>query len=204
MASIITKEKLVQTTISAIIETYNLYLKWSGNQWLWNAPEYLLTVKIAESIVNIGKNNFVTLEDNVEKTLRVSNAKGKGRVSSKIRINGRFDIVIWWAKGDPRAIIEVKHRVYIFSSIEEDVNRVCETLKRKSSESSIKCGLIAFYMDRGYMNDAKTKLKNQIENIFVQTQNIVNSKGLSIDKKYDIHCYNDKDAYAAVVFAIRR
>lgn len=120
----LTKEELISTTLSAILDTHDSYLEWSGSEWLWNAPEYLLTVKIAEKLANIDKNKFITLEDNVNKTLNSSNAKGRGRIPSKIRANGRFDIVVWWAKGDPRAVIEVKHRVYKFANIEEDVNRV--------------------------------------------------------------------------------
>lgn len=65
----LTKEELISNTLSAIVDTHETYLEWSGNEWLWNAPEYLLTVKIAEKIANIDKNKFVTLEDNVEKTL---------------------------------------------------------------------------------------------------------------------------------------
>jgi hypothetical protein len=200
----LTKEELISNTLSAIVDTHETYLEWSGNEWLWNAPEYLLTVKIAEKIANIDKNKFVTLEDNVEKTLNNSNAKGKGRISSKIRANGRFDIVVWWAKGDPRAIIEVKHRVYKFANIEEDVNRICETLKRKSFESSIRCGLIAFYMNSVYKNDAQNKLLRQIENFFQQTKNIVLDNGLSVEKFQEVKCENDQDVYASIVFAIRR
>ncbi|MDD3450519.1 hypothetical protein [Sulfurimonas sp.] len=199
----ITKDELINTTLDAIIDTHETYLEWSGNEWLWNAPEYLLTVKIAEKIANIDKNKFVTLEDNVEKTLHSSNAKGTGRVPSKIRANGRFDIVVWWAKGDPRAIIEVKHRVYKFANIEEDVNRICETLNRKSSESSIRCGLIAFYMNSVYKNDAVNKIDKQINNFFQQTKNIVSKKGLCVEPYYERYSENDKDVYASVVFSIR-
>ena len=89
----ITKKELIDTTLLAIIDSHKTYLEWSGNEWLWNAPEYLLTVKIAEKLANINKNKFITLEDNVEKTLDNAGAKGKGKISSKIRANGRFDIV---------------------------------------------------------------------------------------------------------------
>ncbi|MCT7579294.1 hypothetical protein [Aliarcobacter butzleri] len=201
----ITKKELIDTTLSAIIDSHETYLEWSGNEWLWNAPEYLLTVKIAEKLANINKNKFITLEDNVKKTLDNAGSKGQGKISSKIRANGRFDIVLWWAKGDPRAIIEVKHRVYKFANIEEDIIRIIETIKRKSSESSIKYGLVAFYMSEFYKNNAKDKLSNKINNLFKQTENIVSKNELSVEKHIEgIYCDNDQDVYSAIVFLIKR
>ena len=201
----ITKKELIDTTLSAIIDSHKTYLKWSGNEWLWNAPEYLLTVKIAEKLANINKNKFITLEDNVEKTLDRAGAKGQGKISSKIRANGRYDVVLWWAKGDPRAIIEVKHRVYKFANIEEDIIRIIETIKRKSSESSIKYGMVAFYMSNFYKNNAKNKLLKQINNLFEQTENIVSKNGLSVEKHIEeIYCDNDQDVYSAIIFLIKR
>lgn len=200
----ITKKELIDTTLSAIIDSHEIYLRW-GNEWLKNAPEYLLTVKIAEKLANIDKNKFITLEDNVEKTLDNAGAKGQGRISSRIRANGRFDIVLWWAKGDPRAIIEVKHRVYKFTNIEEDIIRICETLKRKSFQSSIKYGLIAFYMSNSYKNNAKDKLLKQIDNLFKKTENIVYNNILSVEKHIEeIYCENDQDVYSSIVFLIKR
>ena len=45
------------------------------------APEYLITVKIAENIANLDGNKYITLEDNVDYILDVSNAKTKGEIS---------------------------------------------------------------------------------------------------------------------------
>jgi len=205
MPNRITKMELITLTLSAIIETHHTYLQWSGNEGLSNAPEYLLTVKIAEKIASIDKPKFVTLEDNVQKTLKLANAKGQGNFSSDIRLNGRFDIVIWWAKGDPRAVIEVKHRVYTFADIEDDIKRICETLQRKKSTSSIKCGLIAFYMSTNYKDDAKNQLKKQIDNIFTHAKSTTERyKKLVINKTTSINSCDDKDVYSAIVFDIRR
>ena len=201
----ITKKELIDTTLLAIIDSHKTYLEWSGNEWLWNAPEYLLTVKIAEKLANIDKNKFITLEDNVEKTLDNAGAKGQGKISSKIRVNGRYEIVLWWAKGDPRAIIEVKHRVYKFANIEEDIIRICETLKRKSSDSSIKYGLIAFYMSKSYKNNAKDKLLKRINELFKDTQDSVFGYELNVEKHIEeIYCENDQDVHTAIVFLIKR
>ena len=116
----ITEQELIDATLSAITNCQKTYLKWSYNEWLSYAPEYFLTVKIAEEISKINKNKFITLEDNVEKTLDISNAKGRGKISTGTRANGRYDIVVWWANGHPRAIIEVKNCVRNYRKIEED------------------------------------------------------------------------------------
>ena len=68
----ITEQELIDATLSAITNCQKTYLKWSYNEWLSYAPEYFLTVKIAEEISKINKNKFITLEDNVEKTLDIS------------------------------------------------------------------------------------------------------------------------------------
>jgi hypothetical protein len=102
------------------------------------------------------------------------------------------------------AIVEVKHRVYKFANTEEDLNRVCETLKRKPDDSSIKCGLIAFYMNTVYKNNTEKKILKQIENFFEQTKNIVFQNGPRVEKHHEIICENEQDVYASVVFAVRR
>lgn len=200
----ITKDELLKATLDGIIKAYKTYFKWSGEQWLWNAPEYLLTVKIAENIANIDKSKFVTLEDNVKTTLAHAGAVGQGRTSSKLRGNGRFDIVVWWAKTDPRAVIEVKHRVYMYQNIEEDINRICHTLKRKSNNSSINCGIMAFYMDRKYLKNAKEQIETSMLKIIKQAKEKVEYEGLNIEPRYKITSNDNENVYVAVVLAIRR
>ena len=108
MSKAISIEKIIEATLDGIDESMNIYQKWSGGEWLWNAPEYLITVKIAENIANLDGNKYITLEDNVDYILDVSNAKIKGQISDLARTNGRSDIVLWWAGGTPRAILKQK------------------------------------------------------------------------------------------------
>ncbi len=207
----ITKQELVEATLTAINNCQKTYLKWSYNEWLSFAPEYFLTVKIAEKISKINKDKYITLEDNVKKTLDISNAKGRGKISTGTRANGRYDIVIWSGGDDgrPRAIIEVKNCVRNFNKIEEDILRVCDSLNRKAANSTptLKYGLIAFYIDNTYENDAKEKLNKQINNIFEQAKAFVLSKNLKIE--FHIHknnpfCDENNNVYASVVFLIKR
>ena len=203
----ITEQELIDATLSAINNCQKTYLKWSYNELLSYAPEYFLTVKIAEEISKINKNKFITLEDNVEKTLDISNAKGRGKISTGTRANGRYDIVVWWANGHPRAIIEVKNCVKNFKKIEEDTRRICDSLNRKSTNSTLRHGLIAFYIDNTYKNNAKEKLNKIINKIFEEAKDFVSSKNLKIE--FYIHknhpfCDENNNVYASVVFLIKR
>ncbi|MGH2307191.1 hypothetical protein ACRCD8_05415 [Aliarcobacter sp. ERUVET-8] len=202
----ITEKELEDAILLGIVNSQKSYFEWS-NEWLSFSPEYLITVKIAEEISKINKNKFVTLEDNVEYILNLSKAKGRGKISNSTRANGRYDIVVWWANGHPRAVVEVKNSVRNFKKIEEDVKRVCNTLNRKTTDSTLKQGFIAFYIDNTYVNNAREKLNNQIENIFQQTKFFVTNQKLKIELIiYENHpiCEDDKNAYAAVIFLIKK
>ena len=52
MSKSISIKKLAEATLNGIDESMELYKKWSGGEWLCNAPEYLMTVKIAENIAD--------------------------------------------------------------------------------------------------------------------------------------------------------
>ncbi|MGD9623986.1 MAG: hypothetical protein AB7U51_04945 [Arcobacter sp.] len=203
----ITQNELIDAIQSGIIDSHETYLKWSYDEWLWNAPEYLMTVKIAQKIDEIDKNKFITLEDNVEKILDIANAKGRGKLPTKIRSNGRFDIVVWWANGHPRAIIEVKNSVYKFANIEEDIIRICKTLNRKSADSKIQYGFIAFYICNAYKNNAKEKLFNKINKIYEQAKKLILEENLNIEKyipeNYP-YSQDDMNSYSSVVLLIKR
>ncbi|SFO99525.1 hypothetical protein [Hydrogenimonas thermophila] len=106
----VTQNEILNSCLRGIKNSFNEYLKWSGDEFLWRAPEYLLTVNIAKELSKINKTKFITLEDNVKEILNNADAKIKGYLGQKLRADGRSDIVLWWANGTPRGIIEVKHR----------------------------------------------------------------------------------------------
>jgi len=204
MSKAISINKIIESTLDGIDESMEVYQKWSGGEWLWNAPEYLITVKIAENIANLNGNKYITLEDNVDYILDLSNAKDKGQVSDLVRANGRSDIVLWWASGVPRAIIEVKNAVFRLDKIAQDIDRIQEVLKNKQLDNSLQFGLIAFYIDRGY------KKGNATENIQKRIYKIYNE----IKERYpDISCElsfrekeiinSDNDAWSSVVFLLK-
>ena len=53
MSRAISIETIIESTLDGIDESIKFYQEWSGGEWLWNAPEYFITVKIAENIAKI-------------------------------------------------------------------------------------------------------------------------------------------------------
>jgi hypothetical protein len=204
MSKAISIEKIIEATLDGIDESMNIYQKWSGGEWLWNAPEYLITVKIAENIANLDGNKYITLEDNVDYILDVSNAKTKGQISDLARTNGRSDIVLWWAGGTPRAIIEVKNAVFRLDKISQDIDRIQEVLKSKKLDTSLQFGLIAFYIDRGYKSgNAKENIQKRIYKIYSEIKEAYPDLSCELSFREKDIIKNDNDAWSSVVFLLK-
>jgi len=203
MSNAISIDKVIESTLNGIDESMNLYQEWSGGEWLWNAPEYLITVKIAENIANIQGSKYITLEDNVDYILDVANAKGQGRIPEEIRKNGRSDIVLWWADETPRAVIEVKNSVFRLGKISGDIDRIQEILKRKKANNTLQFGLIAFYIDNNYKSgNAQIKIEEKIKKIHNEMKK--QYPDLSCKLFYRIQESNDEyNAWSSVVFLLK-
>jgi hypothetical protein len=204
MSKQISIDRIIEATLDGIDESMSVYQKWSNGEWLWNAPEYLITVKIAENISNLDGNKYITLEDNVDYILDVSNAKNKGQVSELARTNGRSDIVLWWAGGKPRAIIEVKNSVFTLNNISKDIDRIEEVLKSKKLDTSLEFGLIAFYIDRNYKRgNAKENIQNKIHKIYKEIQEIYTDLSCKLFFREKDIFNNDNNAWSSVVFLLK-
>ncbi len=209
MSTIISQNKLIKLTLDGIETSVELYQKWSGGEWVCNAPEYLLTVKIAESIATeiekIGGKELITLEDNLDYLLDLANAKGRGTMSHKVRKNGRCDISMWREDEKPKALIEVKNSVFSLRKITSDIDRIKEVLKRNTSKSTFEFGLIAFYIDRHYeTGNAKKRIKAQADKIFEQAQKLHKDINFKFHYREEKISLKDADAWASVVFEITR
>ena len=107
MAGPLSIEDIVSAALKGIATAQKEYLAWSDD-WLWCAPEYFSTVYVAREIGKIASPKYITLENNAASAIEDAGAKGRGKLHSAIRPNGRFDILLWWGNGKPRAPIEVK------------------------------------------------------------------------------------------------
>jgi len=201
----ISRDEILKACIDGIERSFNEYLEWSYNEWLWNAPEYLLTVNISKKLWKIKKDvKFITLEDNVKNTLKNANAAIKGKLKSTVRGDGRSDIVFWWGKGTPRGIIEVKNAIYRKKHIQEDLDRIYGILEK---ESDIEFGVITFYIDRHFKNgNAKIKLEKRIKEEFEEKiKNEASNKGFKVmEPLHKAIKITKSDAAFAVAFMVHK
>jgi hypothetical protein len=144
------KEKLVNEIINSIETAHKEYLEMSGDSWLWAGPEYFATVAIANQLKKIDRISYIDLEYSVRKTISVAGGALPGRPSNRIRINGRFDIVLWGKEKNnegcylPMCTIEVKNKVFsLTNNILLDFERLIRSIR--SNRSSIKYAIFSYY-----------------------------------------------------------
>jgi len=203
----IATEKIIKSTLNGIDEAMETYYEWSGGEWLWNAPEYFITVKIAENIAEIEGNKYITLEDKIDnKVLEYTdfNLKKKRlkQASKDARTNGRGDIIFWRANGTPRALIEVKNGVQNITVLLKDIERIRTILH---TQSTIDFGLIAFYSSQEYKTgNADEKLKNKVLQIKKDCDNMFNNLKSTIDLGNGTVANDDQNAWISAVLLLKR
>jgi len=198
------KDEILEACIKGIKKSFAEYIEWSSNEWLWNAPEYLLTINIAKELWKIKKDaKFITLEDNVKSTLKNANASIKDGLKNTVRGDGRSDIVFCWGKGTPRGVIEVKNAIYQKKHIQEDLDRIYGILEK---ESDIEFGVTTFYIDNHFVNGgAKEKIEDRIENEFkINIKEEVLRKGFRVKQLIKKIKATDNDSAYSVAFMIYR
>ncbi|AXE28520.1 hypothetical protein DK842_00405 [Chromobacterium phragmitis] len=73
------KNEVVGAICSGIRKADREYGRWTGDEGLCEAPEYLVTCAIARELAKPGDGRFVTLEANVQETLRCARVRFRGR-----------------------------------------------------------------------------------------------------------------------------
>ncbi|MBL0569190.1 hypothetical protein JD505_07860 [Aeromonas hydrophila] len=168
----------VPTVVSACIEgianAQNQYVSMSGGDWVYWAPEYFITSSIAQSLHNASGKKYITIENGAYDALYYAGAIGQGRLHRDIRPSGRFDLLLWWAKGHPRAVIEVKNRVFNRSQYESDLKRIVAVISRKKDNSTMEFGAFAFYSATG------DSPKKSSRNILEQRKKIIENNAKKI------------------------
>ncbi|EOX3117659.1 hypothetical protein ACPFMY_000498 [Vibrio cholerae] len=171
----ISKLAVVDACLEGVVSAQYEYCHMSGGDWVCWAPEYFITTSIAQYLHQAKGSKYVTMENGAYDALDYAGAVGKGRLHGDIRSSGRFDLLLWWAKGDPRAVIEVKNSVFNKSQYESDLKRITGVLKRKKLQSSIEFGAFAFYSaaEDSSWKKAHEILEQRVETIQNNAQEIV-------------------------------
>lgn len=186
----ISRDQIIGAVVNAIEVSQKDYYEWSS-EWLWQAPEYLITVNVANSLGKLEGAKYVTLENSVKGALVEAGAVSKGRKHSSLRHSGRYDILFWWGNGTPRVPIEIKNQVTRFEKIEEDIARIKTTLKQKNGANQFEFGLMGFYS-----SSPKAKsLAEKLEDIETETIEYI---GNSFQAKFHFRCFNIDDVEIAL------
>lgn len=161
--------------LNGIVKAQREYEKWSGGEWLWCAPEYIATAFVAQEIFKLDGTKYVTVEHGANAAISDAGARGRGKLHHKIRANGRFDILLWWADETPRAPIEVKRHVRSVEKIKADLQRIGTVINRSKQNSSFQFGMVIFYSSckdgKGF--SAKEKLSKRLEKIALDCKKLV-------------------------------
>ena len=203
MTGQVSREQIIKSCIQGIINAQKAYESWSG-EWLWSAPEYLSTVFVAKEIAKGNGSEYITLEHSASAAIEDAGARGRGRLHSDIRANGRFDILLWWANGKPRAPIEVKCQVTKMDKIRADIKRISKVVHRKKDNSTINFGAMVFYTSfRGdNLFSAKDKLLKSLELIRADVLNDIGNFCL-VDLEHSRIYESGDSAWAGVVIVLR-
>lgn len=142
----------------------------SGGEWFDEAPEYFLTTYLASSVQKLEKTNAL-LEVHVGETRKEARVYRRGRPANDERRNGRFDLVLYWANGNPRGLVEVKSPLWVVdeNKLGPDFGRLCKTIS-SSRKSSFQFAAFIYYASVSYPekkhNNASEKLRELVDKIY--------------------------------------
>lgn len=201
--SAVAMSEIVQGALNGVVKAQKSYAEWSGGEWLWQAPEYVTTVFVAQEIAKLDGAKYVTVEHGTKSAMTEAGAIGQGKLHHKIRAGGRFDILLWWADETPRAPIEVKCQVVNVEKIKADMQRLEEVVLRKKEDSTFQFGMMVFYTSCNDNNGftAKEILEKRLENIEADCKKLVASCSvkMSSSKIYT----DDEGAWVAAAIVLK-
>lgn len=206
----LTKDGICDAIQEGIENAHGAYCKMSGWKSSWLAPEYYFVCQIAQQIAS-HKECYVTLEENVRKTLKNTGSNGVGRPRTGLPKAGRFDIVVWWKgrnpqSSRPRAIIEVKHDLSdVTSEFKKDVEEIRDSLIKNQTGGSLQFGCFAFWTGadppKGKHKSSSHRIEEKTNKILRVAKDIVDNK-CEVSIHRNIHKENGGWSWAAVVLII--
>ncbi|MFQ1645448.1 hypothetical protein ACK39F_09690 [Aeromonas veronii] len=171
----ITKAEIISgACLKGIRDAHEKYKEMSGGYWASWAPEYLISVYIAERIKNEVKDGYVYLEYPVRELMKEANALGAGRIREGVRPLGKCDIATANRARQLDGIIEVKNiRVSSLNYYHYglDIERIVGVLSRRRELSTLCFGIYCFNVERqvdsteddyGWVNFIEDSFRNKL------------------------------------------
>ena len=173
--------EIVENTLRGIEKAQKDYERWSGGNWLYQAPEYLMTTYVAKELATHKEHSYyITLEHSTADAVAEAGGMGSGKPRIALRLNGRFDILLWCSNKSPRAIIEVKKHISQYEHISDDIARMCDVLE---PHNTVGHGIMAYYSAH-HGESRKRALRDflfdRVQLIESRAQNYVQKRGLNL------------------------
>lgn len=123
-----------------------------SGEWLRTAPEYFLTVKVAQYLRKVipASQRTLLMEPEVSTVLKDAGGVQCGPKAKHLRIRGRFDVVLGRSDGRPRVVIELKNGVYnrMGDGVRLDLHRLCHALLHGGELTHLHTGILALFTSR--------------------------------------------------------
>ena len=172
--------EIVENTLRGIEKAQKDYERWSGGYWLYQAPEYLMTTYISKELAKYKEcSYYITLEHSTTDAMAKAGDVRRGKPRDDLRLNGRFDILLWWNES-PRVIIEIKKHISQYKHISDDICRICSVLEQ---HNTIRHGIMAYYSAH-YGESNQGALRNlicdRVKIIENKLQNYMQERGMTL------------------------
>jgi len=142
----VTKQELIRAAFSGMQVAERKFSSLTSNTVHLNrAPEYLMTVNVADKLGKTAPNHLTWLEFQLNQAR--SDARGNRPQAARPfgRGNGRCDILMCWAASqEPRAAFEIKRDVQSLNKIKGDVERILYLMDDGIDGNTLQFGAVMF------------------------------------------------------------
>lgn len=137
-----TNAAIVDAVLAGVADARHTYSAWTrnGGYFSW-APEYLITVSVAQSLWEWCAPLTVWPEFRLSDALR-DTSRGAAAAPHRVEATRRADLLLYRDGPSPHAIVEVKRNVDGWAKIAADVERLRTTMMIPTS--SFQLGMVAF------------------------------------------------------------
>lgn len=186
------RAKAMPAILGGIKKAQQDYEKMSG-LWVWQGAEYWITSYVARALWKIYGDKSVVVEGDSNSTLDAAGRK-RGR-TPKIAKNKRYDIVLYFKHGKPRAVVEIKVQAASKMSIETDIKRVIAAVKK----SKLRFGAVGYYWaeDSGSQKSANEKVIGYAKGLEERAKKIADKQGMNTTCKWYRTTKGGKSAWLA-------
>lgn len=163
----ISEENFTKAVLNGVRHSMVTYEKWSGGWTVWySGVESFVASEVARAIYRHGGLQVSMETSPIDISEESGGSRKRGRTEKALRRGGRVDVVVWTAKGEPIAAVEVKRSIRE-SIVDADTRRILSLLERhdKHRRGHLKFGAIAVPTWFSTFAEARAGLKMRERNL---------------------------------------